>query len=201
MPARIAAPPSPGAPPALRRERCPDRAHQPGLAVRYRLDVGRPRLPDCTAWSSPTRRLSLRVPAAAPRSPARSATGYTPSTPSASISVLRSCPAPTGSDATRRPDVSARRDLIDIDGFAQATAYDRLWGALRSARTSTAQLLAGQTPTRLGDRLGVGLEGRTRPDEDRHATGWASFIQVDGTLPSASGYGAITGDVGAAYRR
>ena len=91
---------------------------------------------------------------------------------------------------------------VDIEGFAQATAYDRLWGTVLLGAhydgiSSSPATAAAQTTTWLGG-LAIGLEGGV--DLMRigmHRLG--AFMQVEGTLMSDSGYSAIT--IGAAYRR
>jgi len=91
---------------------------------------------------------------------------------------------------------------VDLAAFAQATAFDRLWGAvligvhLDNISTTTNTTVMPLTGWQAG--LGVGLEGGV----DLVRTGmhrFGGFLRLDGTLMSDSGYGAIT--IGAAYRR
>jgi zinc protease len=86
---------------------------------------------------------------------------------------------------------------IDIDGFAQATAYDRLWGAL-ALGAHLDSYADGLTPTTGRTGIGVGLEGGVdllKIDANRLGV----WLRVDGTIASDSGYGAVM--VGAGYRR
>lgn len=107
-----------------------------------------------------------------------------------------------GIDATPTSRYSMSVLPVDIEGFAQATAYDRLWGALLLGAhydgVSASPTTTAAATTSWTGGIAIGIEGGV----DLMHIGMQRlgvFMQVEGTLVSDTGYGAIT--IGAAYRR
>jgi zinc protease len=84
----------------------------------------------------------------------------------------------------------------DIDAFAQASGYDRLWGAaFIGAHIDDVTIDDGKYLS--GTGIGIGLEGGVDVVHvNQHRIG--AFLRVDGTLMTASGYASAT--LGLAYR-
>jgi zinc protease len=87
--------------------------------------------------------------------------------------------------------------VYDIDGFAQVTAYDRMWGqiALGAHLDHYADAFSA---VEWKTAIGIGLEGGV----DLVKIGvnrLGIWLRIDGTLASSSGYDAVM--VGAGYRR
>jgi hypothetical protein len=102
----------------------------------------------------------------------------------------------SGNEADAFAMIPMSAKAYDIDVFAQATAYDRLWGAaFVGAHIDDVTIDDGTHGSATG--IGLGIEGGVDVVHlNQHRIG--AFLRVDGTLMTPSGYAAAT--LGLAYR-